>query len=688
MDLVGAIAPLPAERARIASKEAKRSALDLMAAEVITRSADQGNEAADHFIAEARESLGLAAIHGARAKRLRSKAGTASVMGYHRLAMLGAEAADEEDLQKDRYLAKVSRGVRDSHMGSAFDMRDYQTAHELKAQERERYVSNLSSAQRENLFQKLQDEILHSSANYGEDEEGFGGEDDLAEEHSDGGAMDELAAACRIYGGDMESVFGVDCYGGLLDIFRPSADRLKKRKARVESRLEKATEKMEELEDAGKTGLKFQYWRGRIKRLETRLEKLNEKLRKLGALVEETKEAKDKADDLADAELGAVVDPDWDAEHVGVDAVLLKEADVFGMTQRRANRIRRRIQRLRRRLERLQESGKYERRQDRMEARIERLVEKLEEEGLSEAPSLADDSLDKGDSEEGMIPGGDPEEAVSSITSPGGIASDEDFISSFSGVDAMPGNSDERRVFVGFFHRQAANRGGLNVQMDGFGAEEQEGFFARIGNWFQNLFTTTSDKARKQAKIKKAGLDAKRKARAKEGVVAKRRDLRDSRQARQRSASRAARDAWNKKWEQMSPAVGTKKSKLKRARQAAQAEAKRARQEERARLSNPGTAPMEASTEAASGAMHFLRGDNTYLYYFPPAPHRPNTPITIMKKTPAGLEGAGPQRTLKTLPNLGSFRGGRFVASPDLGVIGVDIPTVAAWMSRGSGRRS
>ena len=162
MDLVGAIAPLPAERARIASKEAKRSALDLMAAEVITRSADQGNEAADHFISEAREALGLAAIHGARAKRLRAKAGSASVMGYHRLAMLGAEAADEEDLQKDRYLAKVSRGVRDAHMGSSFDFRDYQTPYELKAQERERYVSNLSSAQRENLFQKLQDEILHS----------------------------------------------------------------------------------------------------------------------------------------------------------------------------------------------------------------------------------------------------------------------------------------------------------------------------------------------------------------------------------------------------------------------------------------------------------------------------------------------------------------------------------------------
>ena len=385
---------------------------------------------------------------------------------------------------------------------------------------------------------------------------------------------------------------------------------------------------------------------------------------------------------------GAVVDPDWDADHVGVDAVLIKESDVFGMTQRRANRIRRRIKRLRSRLERLQESGKYERRQERLETRIDRLVEKLEEEGLSEEPSLADDALDKGDSEEGMIPGGDPEEAVSSITSPGGISSDEDFISSFSGADSMPGNSDERRVFVGFFHRQAANRGGLNVQMDGFGAEEQEGFFARIANWFQNLFSTTSEKARQQAKIKRAGLDAKRKAREKEGVVGKRRALMSARRARQRSASRAARDAWNEKWAQMSPAVGTKRSQLKQARKAAQSAAKKARAEERARLANPRAVPMEHSTNAASGGMHFLRGDNTYLYYFPAAPHGPDTPITVMKKTSTGIESAGPRRTLKNLPNLGTFQGGRFVASPDLGVIGVDIPTVAAWMSRGSGRKS
>ena len=40
--------------------------------------------------------------------------------------------------------------------------------------------------------------------------------------------MDELAAACRIYGADLESVFGADCYSGLFDIFRPSADRLEK----------------------------------------------------------------------------------------------------------------------------------------------------------------------------------------------------------------------------------------------------------------------------------------------------------------------------------------------------------------------------------------------------------------------------------------------------------------------------
>ena len=257
MDLVGAIVPLPAVRAKIASKEAKRSALDLMAAEVITRSADGGNEAADEFIAQAREALGLAAIHGARARRLRHKAGTASVMGYHRLAVMGAEAADEEDLQKDRYLAKVSRGVRDAHMGSAYDMRDYQTPSELRAADRAAYIDTLSSSQRETLFQKLQDEVLHSSANYGVDEEGFGGEDDTAEEYSDGGAMDELAAACRIYGSDLESVFGAGCYSGLFDIFKPSATRLKKRKNKVIARLEKASDKMEEFEDAGKKGLKF-----------------------------------------------------------------------------------------------------------------------------------------------------------------------------------------------------------------------------------------------------------------------------------------------------------------------------------------------------------------------------------------------------------------------------------------------
>jgi len=45
----GTIAPLPAKR-RIADAEARGSALDLMAAEVITRSADEGNEAAQSFI--------------------------------------------------------------------------------------------------------------------------------------------------------------------------------------------------------------------------------------------------------------------------------------------------------------------------------------------------------------------------------------------------------------------------------------------------------------------------------------------------------------------------------------------------------------------------------------------------------------------------------------------------------------
>lgn len=172
-------------------------ARDLVAVRVLARKADEGNPDALAFVEGAQEVLGQAAIRRARARRLRAAAARSSVSGYHGLARMGAEAATEEDAEATRLEGNVVAAIRNTHTSDGLG---YYSEAERREMQRKSYEEGLSASQREDLMNKLLSQLYSSSGTL---TDGMG-----AEDVSD---LEFFHAASALYGGDLDSVFGVDC---------------------------------------------------------------------------------------------------------------------------------------------------------------------------------------------------------------------------------------------------------------------------------------------------------------------------------------------------------------------------------------------------------------------------------------------------------------------------------------------
>lgn len=279
------------ERARHARAVATTAARDRMAATVITDAAIQGNPAASAFVDEGAALLQRARVQRARARRLRSASARAAAMGYDRLASLGADVASAEDAAADGCEMAVVSAVRNSHASFGYVAKD-----EARILKNKDFLSSATATQTEAAFSNMLDRLAKSSTNFGRDDQ---------EEQEDDVAR-RLGAALAVYKGDFPVVFGYDAYARLGALFEASTAVLKKRLANKKKILSKRSEKLEELEEEGRSGLQVQILRGQVRSLERTIARIQEKLRQRGALKEAATESKAEAVETEAAESAAV----------------------------------------------------------------------------------------------------------------------------------------------------------------------------------------------------------------------------------------------------------------------------------------------------------------------------------------------------------------------------------------------
>ena len=494
MSLVTAIHPLTGVKAKASRDSAKHAARDALAALVIEDAAFQGNPDASDFVGEANAFLGAARVHRLRAKRLRKKATRAAVMGANHLAEEISLAAEDEQNEAERLEGSLIRAVRESHEG----VMGYVSPEEQKLLNWYAYKEQTSSASLGKQFEALSQKMIESAYNFGADE-------DEDEEVPLLGA-DDLLMAADVLGGDFEAVYGAygfdDCYG----IIKVSQSRLKKRLKRKKARLRKVERKLRQLENAGKAGLQVKFLTMRVNQLEKAIKRIKSKIKKTvktekvvktaaadaqvqqAADSEVREESSEPSVDELDAkeeaeELAWLNESNGDDFGDAMDEDLFAAIDVYGLSQRRLERIRRRIARLKARLPHVTR----ERRRDRIERRIDRLSAKLEGEGYqveadeakdadayTNVQSMAQLSTDAGDS------------YIDNYTYPKTRADSSLY---FGGVEQV----GERQPYLGFFIRRAGHYGAAvpNGQGDHFA-----GFWDGIKNFFSNLGRGTAKAAK------------------------------------------------------------------------------------------------------------------------------------------------------------------------------------------------
>lgn len=529
---------------------------DVMAAELLASAARTSPEAKD-LKGSLNSLLGAAYIHHERCKRLNDAAVQATLAGAHDAAAVIGRAAAEELEAAIEHEAVVSGAVRGMHSFG------FMTADEQKFIQRKKFEEGMTASQAEDVFSKMLDNMFQSAANYGVDEDGFGAEGEAEEpDEIEGDAAEQLGALFAALGGDFPLVFGADSYARFGVVFGASVERLKKRRARLRSRLKKLQEKLETLEGAGKSGLRVRFLQRRVDKLEKRIEKISTKIEAAGGAKADADDSEDRSDEVKAAEESAAKSAakggDDDAELDGIEALaseldgdesetdegdddekdeeedeeisgLVAEVSLFGASERRANRLKRRVIRMEARLNKLlkRRRGLLKNvRVRRLKKRIAALKAKLEsmDEALPQSPA-------------GAPAGGS---YVSALTSPILSAYKPDqYLSSYKGSLNVAPEIAEREPYVQFFRRKAEAMGSLNIDMESFGAAN-EGFFAKIATFFRETFTAEGRKTRAErraraqeyVKARAEQLDAKRAA-ATEARRANRKEIREAREAGQ-----------------------------------------------------------------------------------------------------------------------------------------------------------
>ena len=462
---------------------------DLFAAEILQSEADEGNPFARELIRDSRTFLGAASIHSARASRVRKGAMKASRLGYHGLARMGMDAARSEEGQATTYAAQVTSLVRRSHAG----VFGYITPEEERQQRRNLYLESLSAEQREGVMNQLLDRVMQTSVNYGVDHP--------AAEEVDDHALSEIYAAVQCYGADLDVVFGAGAFKKVGETIRPAITKLQKRMKAVEKRLravESGLNMPSPAEDEEPAEEKAKGKRARVKK----------KLDEAEEVSEATEEAEQKSDEMGAVEAAALFD-DPKAEIYGVDQALMFAVDLFGLSEKRGEKVEARIEKLEQKLAALEEQDGSEKKIAALKRRIVKLRSKL-------------DSAPEGKASEDSLP-----DAL--VTKQPKAYSQDEFVSSFFGDAGTP-----RRAFVGFFTRRAEAMGVDVPQMhSAFGAVESDDtrrslveFFEDVGQRAQTMFNPQMRAALKSARDearKSFSVDEKRAT-----LRAARRDYRDA----------------------------------------------------------------------------------------------------------------------------------------------------------------
>jgi len=582
---------MEAARGSLQRNQALGAARDAVAARVIVDTARAGDDNAAEFAYEAQQLLGLARVRRARAARLRAAAARAAARGRPKLARMGATAANEEQAEAHRLEGVVIRAVRDAHDPTARFGIGYVTPEEARLLRRKAAEDAMTAGQREAAWARALNDLLQSSVNYST----FGaeGDDDDAEEIG-GEAEARIGDAAELFGGDLPAVFGEDCYESFGSIFQVSEDRLRRRLGRKKKRLARVEKKLEELEDAGKSGL-------RVKFLQLRMNVLEKGIARIEGKLESLEDSSDKMDDAEEETMGldraenallgeAVMDEqDFGSVAFGADddelgdegygddlegeEDLLAAVDVYGLAPWRQRMIERRLARLQRRLQRV----KRDRARARIQRRIARLEAKLEDGGEPVVKQPVDDysttsspyssyttdlDLDSIDPKDYDLLQGDDEDLLGDDEDLLGddddlLGDDDDLL----GGDCMAGDCGYgadgmgSQVMVGFFERRAAHYGGANI--DAFGDDAFAGFWDSMKEFFKKLgggIAKGTKKAGQGIATAAGKIKDRRASRRSEGRLprqvlartAKKAAQRYKARAPQRQARRAKRRAWLK----------------------------------------------------------------------------------------------------------------------------------------------
>lgn len=482
---------------------------DVMAAELLASAASTDPEAAE-LKGSLNAMLGAAFIHNERCGRLNDAAVQATLGGAHDAAVVIAGAAQAEREAAMEHESVVTGAVRGMHSFG------YMTADEQKFIRRKKFEEGMTSGQAEDIFSKMLDSMFQSAVNFGADSDGFGAdESETAEEpeEMDNGAFEQVGVVFAALGGDFPLVFGSDAYDRFNETFGASLDRLKKRRARLKQRLTRLREKLKTLKEAGKSGLRVRFLERRVDKLAERIEKISGKIKSAGGAKGAADESADEAEETDRAESSAAkhaAKGDDDAELDAIESVmtdldeddsetdneddegdledeedeeingLVAEVSLFGASPRRASRLKKRVVRLEARLKKLlsRRRGLLKNiRVRRLQARISKLKTKLGQMGEQAPAAFTPPTASAGS-------------YVNALTSPLLSAyKPEEYLATYRGSLNVQPEIAEREPYVQFFRRKAESMGSLNIDSDQFGAEN-EGFFARIGRFFRETFTS------------------------------------------------------------------------------------------------------------------------------------------------------------------------------------------------------
>lgn len=561
------------------------AARDLVAVRVLAKKADQGNPDALAFAEGAQEVLGQAAIRRARAQRLRAAAARASVNGYHDLARMGAEAASEEDVEASRLEGNVVASVRGTHAADGFG---YYSESERREIQRKSYEEGLSASQREDLMNKLTAQLYASSGT-------LNGEDEMGAEDT-ASTLSFLHAAADLYGGDLDSVFGVDCAERMGAIMGASLAHTKRALAVAK--------------------------RHRDRKRQADLKRKVSTLTKAAFSIGQAEDARVEADRAEDATLEQYVDFGAGSRVAAMiekmktmDAKKLQRIarDIF---RKKAVRAAARAELARREEEGSDESetsdefGISEKRLAKMRAKLKTLSDKRVRAIAKDpfrkkavrAAARAELARRARSKEEGEDDADETESSDDMVATPPKAFDEDSYLSSYKGV--TPG----RRALVGYFRGRAARMGADDPAMLSYAIQTEDsfgGFFSALGEFFRNIFRVGARDSKRISQASKAAREARQAKRAdlkvKEDALA----LSEARMARFNMAFKKEKDPVRRaelqaKIDALRPVVRQKRQEVRAAGKSAF--------EQSFESSRPGAASSPAVTAPASAAAFPVTG--------------------------------------------------------------------------------